>query len=208
MNDPFAFDHHFVLITGGGSGIGRAIASCFVSRGAHVVVTGRREAPLRETVKRVGGAAVARVHDVSDLDSIPDFVAELERDVGPIGTVVNNAGINQKLPSLEVTDAQFDEVLATNLKGAVAMSRACAQRMVQRKWGDIQMITSMAAFFGLEQVAACTASKSALQGLVHQLAVEWGRSGVRVDGVAPGFIVTEMGRTALDSDPRAPREGP
>lgn len=201
MTDPFAFDDHTVLVTGGGSGIGRAIATCFVARGARVVVTGRHDAPLRDTVEELGTAAVARVHDVSDLASVPALVDELENEVGPIDTLVNNAGVNQKMPSLEVSDAQFEQVLATNLAGTFALSRACAARMTQRRRGDIQMITSMAAYFGLSQVAAYTASKAALQGLVHQLAVEWGGAGVRVNGVAPGFILTKMGRAALDADP-------
>lgn len=201
MPDPFAFDDHTVLVTGGGSGIGRAVASCFAARGARVVITGRREAPLLEAAEELGSSIYPRAHDVSDLDSIPDFIAELEGEFGAIRTLVNNAGINEKVASEEVSDAQFQRLLATNLNGAFALTRACARGMLERGQGDIQMITSMAAYFGLSQVAAYTATKSALQGLVHQLAVEWGPRGLRVNGVAPGFIITEMSRRALDEDP-------
>ena len=199
--DPFRYDGRTVLITGGGSGIGRAIAGCFVARGASVVVTGRREAPLRETAAALGERAHVRVQDVGDLDSLPGLVADIEREIGPIDTLVNNAGINHKIASTEVSDDAFEQVLLTNLRGSFALTRACAGPMAERGRGDIQMITSMTAYFGLEKVAAYTASKAALQGLVHQLAVEWGPLGLRVNGIAPGFILTEMSRTALDGDP-------
>jgi NAD(P)-dependent dehydrogenase (short-subunit alcohol dehydrogenase family) len=199
--DPFRYDGRTVLVTGGGSGIGRAIAGCFVARGASVVVIGRREAPLRETAAALGERAHFRVQDVGDLDSLPGLVADIEREIGPIDTLVNNAGINHKIASTEVSDDAFEQVLLTNLRGAFALTRACAGPMAERGRGDIQMITSMTAYFGLEKVAAYTASKAALQGLVHQLAVEWGPLGLRVNGIAPGFILTEMSRMALDQDP-------
>lgn len=201
MNDPFRLDGRVSLITGGGTGIGRAIAASHVRQGATVVLTGRREAPLKEACDDLGAAASYRLHDVSHTATAADLVDAVEEGVGPIATLVNNAGINRKIAFAATDDAIVAEILATNLQGAIALTREATSRMLERGRGDVQMITSMAAYFGLEGVAAYTAAKGGLQALVRQLATELGPGGVRVNGLAPGFILTEMGRGALDRDP-------
>ena len=201
MNSAFNLEQHNAVVTGGGSGIGFAVASCLAALGARVLVTGRRERPLQDAVRRLGASAGYRVHDISDLDGTAGFVEQVENEFGPIHTLVNNAGINHKVDTLEVTDDQFARILETNLRGTFALTRQVARAMAGRGRGDIQMITSMSAYFGLPGVAAYTASKSALQGLVHQLCVEFAPHGIRVNGIAPGFIATEMSRRALDADP-------
>lgn len=200
MSGPFRLDGQVTLVTGGGTGIGRAIATCHARQGAQVVLTGRREAPLAEARRAIGELASYRLHDVSDLDSIESMVEAVETEVGPIATLVNNAGTNRKTPLQETSDTLLEDILRTNLQGAFALTRSVAERMLQRGAGDVQMITSMAAYFGLTGVSAYTASKGALQALVRQLATELGPEGVRVNGLAPGFILTDMGRRALDQD--------
>ncbi len=189
------------LVTGGGTGIGRGIASSMVAAGARVIVTGRRSGPLEDVRSELGSAVIPAVHDLSDLAAIPEFLDSLEGRHGPITTVVNNAGIHQKKSSFEVSDEELDQVLLTNTRAVFALTREAALRMSRRDGGTIQMITSMAALFGIPYVASYTMSKAAVAGLVRELAVEWGPYGIRVNAIAPGFIRTEMSGKALDNDP-------
>lgn len=198
--NPFGLQGRHALITGGGTGIGRAIAGAFVQAGAQVTVSGRTEAPLRATVAELGPQAAYVLHDVSDTRSTPAMVEELESR-RPVDILVNNAGRHEKRMTLDTGDDQIREVIETNLSGVLALSRECARFMVGRSGGSILMMLSMASIFGIPQVAAYTAAKAGLAGLVRQLAVEWGPRGIRVNGIAPGFIDTAMSRNALDSDP-------
>ena len=198
---PYSLGDKLCLVTGGGTGIGRAIATCLVESGARVVITGRRRAPLEEVRGELGEAIVPRVHDIADLSSIPDLLESLERELGPIDTVVNNAGVHQKKSSFEVSDEDLETVLLTNTRAVFALTREAAGRMAKRGGGSIQIISSMAALFGIPYVASYSISKAALTGLVQELAVEWGPYGIRVNAIAPGFIRTEMSGKALDNDP-------
>ena len=197
----FSLDGKLALITGGGTGIGLAIAQCMAAAGATVVITGRREAVLREAAESIGESVQYVVNDVTDLSAIEGLVAEVEATYGPLDILVNNAGINLKKPALEVTDEDFDRILHTNLHSVFALTRACASRMVPRRKGVILMISSMAAYYGIDRVVAYAASKSAVEGMVKVLASEFSGHGVRVNAIAPGFIETAMSRTAMNSDP-------
>ncbi|MFC6225798.1 SDR family NAD(P)-dependent oxidoreductase [Hymenobacter artigasi] len=197
----FSLDGKLALITGGGTGIGLEIARCMTEAGATVVITGRREEVLRDAVEHLGESAQYLVNDVTDLSSIEGLVARIEATHGPLDILVNNAGINLKKPALEVTDDEFSRILHTNLHSVFALTRACATRMVARRKGVILMISSMAAYYGIDRVVAYAASKSAVEGMVKVLASEFSGHGVRVNAIAPGFIETAMSRTAMNSDP-------
>jgi NAD(P)-dependent dehydrogenase (short-subunit alcohol dehydrogenase family) len=197
----FSLDGKLALITGGGTGIGLEIARCMAAAGATVVITGRREAVLREAVAGLGESVEYIVNDVTDLSSIDGLVAQVEATHGPLDILVNNAGINLKKPALEVTDEEFSRILHTNLHSVFALTRACASRMIARQKGVILMISSMAAYYGIDRVVAYAASKSAVEGMVKVLASEFSAHGVRVNAIAPGFIETAMSRTAMNSDP-------
>ncbi|MBC8156424.1 MAG: 3-oxoacyl-ACP reductase FabG [Bacteroidetes bacterium] len=197
----FSLAGKLALITGGGSGIGFDIARCMVQAGARVVITGRREQPLREATNVLGETAHYVVNDVTARESLDDLVATIEATHGPIDILVNNAGINMKKPALEVTDEDFDRIVHTNLNSVFSLTRACARRMIERRSGSIIMISSMAAYYGLDRVVAYAASKSAVAGMVKVLASEFSGLGVRVNAIAPGFIETAMSRTAMGGDP-------
>ncbi|GAA4051785.1 SDR family NAD(P)-dependent oxidoreductase [Hymenobacter glaciei] len=199
--DVFSLDGQLALVTGGGTGIGLEIARCMAQAGATVVITGRREAVLREAAEELGESVEYLVNDVTDLGSIDGLVAQVEATYGPLDILVNNAGINLKKPALEVTDEEFSRILHTNLHSVFALTRACAARMVARRKGVILMISSMAAYYGIDRVVAYAASKSAVEGMVKVLASEFSAHGVRVNAIAPGFIETDMSRTAMNSDP-------
>jgi NAD(P)-dependent dehydrogenase (short-subunit alcohol dehydrogenase family) len=197
----FSLAGRVALITGGGTGIGFEIARCMVAAGATVIITGRRESVLQESAAELGEGAHFLVNDVADLGSLDDLVEQVEATHGPLDILVNNAGINMKKPALEVTDEDFSRIIHTNLNAVFALTRAAAKRMVARRSGTILMISSMAAYYGIDRVVAYAASKSAVEGMVKVLASEFSAQGVRVNAIAPGFIETEMSRTAMNSDP-------
>lgn len=197
----FSLEGKRALITGGGSGIGFDIARCMTLAGADVIVTGRREQPLIDAVDALGPRANYMVNDVTARAELDQLVDTIESQYGPIDILVNNAGINMKKPALEVTDEEFDRVVHTNLNAVFSLTRACATRMVERNSGVVIMISSMAAYYGIDRVAAYGASKSAVEGMVKILASEWSGKGVRVNAIAPGFIETAMSKTAMGGDP-------
>ncbi|GAB4049321.1 SDR family NAD(P)-dependent oxidoreductase [Spirosoma litoris] len=197
----FSLEGKLALITGGGSGIGLDIARCMVKAGGQVVITGRREQPLQEAVATLGERAHYVVNDVTNRASLDGLVEQIEATYGPIDTLVNNAGINMKKPALEVSDEDFDRIVHTNLNSVFSLTRACAQRMMARQRGSIIMISSMAAYYGIDRVAAYAASKSGVEGMVKVLASEFSGNGVRVNAIAPGFIETAMSKTAMGGDP-------
>jgi NAD(P)-dependent dehydrogenase (short-subunit alcohol dehydrogenase family) len=197
----FSLAGRVALITGGGTGIGLEIARCMVAAGATVIITGRRESVLQESAAELGENAHFVVNDVSDLGGADALIEQIEAEHGPLDILVNNAGINMKKPALEVTDEDFSRIIHTNLNAVFALTRAAGRRMVPRGRGTIIMISSMAAYYGIDRVVAYAASKSAVEGMVKVLASEFSKDGVRVNAIAPGFIETEMSRTAMNSDP-------
>ena len=199
--NPFSLEGQVALITGGGTGIGLDIARCMVAAGATVIITGRREGVLADACANLGESAHYLVNDVADLAALDGLVTELEATHGPLDILVNNAGINLKKPALDVTDEEFARIIHTNLNAVFALTRAAARRMVARQKGVILMISSMAAYYGIDRVVAYAASKSAVEGMVKVLASEFSKDNVRVNAIAPGFIDTEMSRTAMNNDP-------
>jgi NAD(P)-dependent dehydrogenase (short-subunit alcohol dehydrogenase family) len=129
------------------------------------------------------------------------LVTEIESQFGTIDILVNNAGINMKKPALEVTDEDFSRIIHTNLSAVFALTRAVAKGMVARQSGSILMISSMAAYYGIDRVVAYAASKSGVEGMVKVLASEFSKFNVRINAIAPGFIETSMMKTAMSSDP-------
>ncbi len=202
---PFCLDDALALITGGGSGLGLAMARCMIAAGARVVLAGRREPRLKQAVAGLGRQASYLTHDVTELTEAPALVEKVNRAFGPIGILVNNAGVHLKKPAVDTTEAEFLEVLTTHVLGAHALSRAVAPAMIARGSGSILFIASMASLFGIPKVVAYSAAKSALVGMVRALATELSPHGVRVNALAPGWIETEMSRQAMAGDPERER---
>ena len=196
MQQPFSLQGRVALITGGGTGIGLDIAKCFLASGATVIITGRRVDVLKEAIANLGAWAHYAVNDVSELSKTESFVAEITAKYGNIDILVNNAGINMKRPAVEVSDADFANIINVNLNAVFALTREVGKHMLERGKGSIIMISSMAAYYGIDRVAAYASSKTGIYGLVRVLASEWSGKGVRVNAIAPGFIETAMSRTA------------
>jgi NAD(P)-dependent dehydrogenase (short-subunit alcohol dehydrogenase family) len=197
---PFRLDGEVALITGGGTGLGLAMARCMAAAGARVVLAGRRESVLREAVNEIGPACTYEVFDVTHTGETPALVERIRTREGQLSILVNNAGIHLKRPAVDTTEEDFSRVLNTHLLGAHAITRRVAPGMLEEGRGCVLFVSSMAALFGVPKVVAYTAAKAALVGMVRALATEFSPRGVRVNAIAPGWIRTDMLRH-LDSDP-------
>jgi gluconate 5-dehydrogenase len=204
-DNPFRLEGEIALITGGGTGLGLAVARCMASAGARVVLAGRRAALLKKAAAAIGPQAGFVVCDVARFKDTARVVARAEALFGPITILVNNAGVHLKKPSLETSVEEFLAVLQTHVLGSHALTRAVLPGMLQRRHGSIIFIASMASLFGVPNVFAYGAAKSACLGMVRALATEVSPSGVRVNAIAPGWIETNMTRQAMAGDPARKR---
>ena len=200
MSGTLDLEGQHALVTGGGTGLGLATAKALDRAGAEVTIAGRRGDVLERALQDLGPQARMLVGDIADLGQAAALAQEAEQRK-PVSILVNNAGTHHKDDTLTTSDADFQRVINTNLIGTFALTREVARSMKTRKSGSILVITSMTALFGIPYVAAYTASKSGLQGLVRELAVEFGAFGVRVNALAPGFIETDMNRDVFKKDP-------
>jgi NAD(P)-dependent dehydrogenase (short-subunit alcohol dehydrogenase family) len=190
------------LVTGGGSGIGLAIARKFAAAGIHVIVVGRDEKKLEAVRAELGSSCSTYTCDLSQLSAIPPLVQQVTAGHGPVEILVNNAGINLKKEFTEVTDEEFQRIVTTNVTAVFALSREVVKTLLAaNRQGCIINISSMASQYGIPKVIAYTASKSAIEGMTRAMAVELSPKGIRVNCIAPGFIATDMSAKALDSDP-------
>ena len=189
------------IITGGGSGIGLAIADRFVKAGIRTIIIGRDSQKLDAAREQLGGDCFPLIHDLNDLPSLPGLVAEIVRTHGQIDILVNNAGVNLKKDFQDVTDEEFDQILHTNVRSVFALSREVVRTMLPRRQGHIIHISSMASQYGIPKVIAYTASKAAIEGMTRAMAVELSPEGILVNCIAPGFIATDMSAKALNGDP-------
>jgi 3-oxoacyl-[acyl-carrier protein] reductase len=184
------------LVTGASRGIGRAIAVALGQAGAAVAVNYRgREAAARETCEAIRGAgarALAVQADVSRAEAVARMHAAIEADLGPVDILVNNAGIVSAGPLAEITEADWDEMLAVNLKSAFLVTQQVVPGMRARGWGRIIMISSVAAQTGGITGPHYAASKAGLLGLTHSYARHLFTAGVTVNAIAPALIVSEM----------------
>jgi NAD(P)-dependent dehydrogenase (short-subunit alcohol dehydrogenase family) len=194
------FEGKNVIVTGAGQGIGRAIVERFAAEGADVLLIGRRNDPLEKAVREiesVGGRAIAHPADVSDPDQVRTAVAAAMARWGRIDVLVNNAGLAEEAPFLEVDVASWDRVLGTNLRGAFLIAQAVAREQVSTGGGSIVHITSIDASGGDGPYASYNASKAGLLGLNRTMAFELAPHGIRVNCVSPGFTHTEMTESAV-----------
>ncbi len=198
---PFSLRGQTALITGGGSGIGAAIARCMHAAGGNVILVGRDETRLSESARLLGERAAWLRHDVTDFASAPNLVQQAESCFGPVTSLVHNAGNHIKKAAIETSVEEMRSLMDTHIFGAHALTQAIAPGMIERGEGSIIYIASMASLFGIPQVMAYSAAKSAMVGVVRTLATEFSPHGVRVNAIAPGWIETEMSRKAMDGDP-------
>ena len=188
-------DDKIAIVTGGGSGIGQSIALSLAREGCHVALCGRRLEPLQETVRQVealGRRALALSVDVSRGEAVQEFVDTVVKEFGRVDILVNNAGITRDNLLIRMTEEQWDEVLTTNLKGAFLFSKAVARPMMKQRAGSIIQISSIIGLIGNAGQCNYAASKAGLIALTQSMAKELASRNIRVNAVAPGFIVSQM----------------
>lgn len=183
-----------VIVSGAGIGIGRATAMAFARQGDMAYVTDILDAEgnaVAEAIRAEGGEAVFRKLDVTRTDEVDAVIAEIDREHGGVDVVVANAGIAHRVPLAELTDDKWDTTLDIDLKGVFRMVRAAAPRMRERRRGAVIAVSSISGMsYGWAEHVQYSAAKAGILGLVRGLAAELGSDGIRVNGVAPGFIRT------------------
>lgn len=194
-------ENKVAIVTGGGSGIGLAIAEKFIANNIITIIIGRDERKLQGAKERLGDLCVPISFDLDELTAIPSLVNKIVGEFGTVDILVNNAGINQKKEFTEVTDEDFQRILLTNVTAVFALSREVVKCMQERGSGAIVNISSMASQYGIPKVIAYTASKSAIEGMTKAMATELSPNGIRINCIAPGFIATAMSAKALNNDP-------
>jgi 2-deoxy-D-gluconate 3-dehydrogenase len=200
VRDRFSLEGRVALVTGAGRGIGRAIAVALGGAGAAVACAGRSPEQVQAVaalVNAAGGRARAVRMDVTRPDDIAAGVAEVGAALGPVDVLVNNAGITLDKKTTEVTDEDWETVLATNLTSMFRCARAVAPGMMRLERGKIINIGSMYGVIGVPRYAAYCASKAAVDGLTRSLAAEWARHGIQVNCLAPGYVNTDIPRAAM-----------
>jgi len=194
------------IITGGATGLGFAIAQKFAEHNIRIIIIGRDKAKLNEACQSLGPLAGFICLDLTGLEDIPKAIDQILKQTGSIDILVNNAGIHLKKAMLDVTNEEYKGIILTNQTAVFAFTREVAAIMKKQGSGSILNISSMASRYGIPQVIAYTASKSAIEGMTRAMAVELSPFGIRVNCIAPGFIRTNMSSGALDSDPERKRK--
>jgi NAD(P)-dependent dehydrogenase (short-subunit alcohol dehydrogenase family) len=200
MEQPFSLEGRVAFVTGASRGIGRSIALALGQAGAAVACAARAldqvESAAAE-IESAGGRACALRLDVTHGAQVLGAVRDAESALGPIDILVNNAGITLEKKTVEVSDEDWDAVLATNLTAMFRCARAVAPGMIARGRGKVINVGSMYGRLGVPRYAAYCASKAAVDGLTRSLAAEWARHGIQVNCLAPGYMNTDIPRTAM-----------
>ena len=195
--EVFRLDGKVALVTGAATGIGAGIAAMLARQGADLAISDKPGVSLRETENRsrVNGH---RVHsfemDVRDTAQVTAGVTTVHDRLGAIDILVNNAGINRPAPGTELTESEWDDHFATNVRGGFFLAQKVAPKMIERCWGRVIWISSQSGLVGVPGQPAYCSSKGAVVQLVRTLGLEWARYGVTVNSVAPTFVETDLTR--------------
>ncbi|MEZ5426914.1 MAG: glucose 1-dehydrogenase [Pyrinomonadaceae bacterium] len=198
-------DNRTAVVIGGTSGIGRAIAHGLAQAGADVVCTSRRAEQVETAaaeIENLGRKTLRIASDVSDRASLENLLGECVEEFGRVDILVNSAGRTKRAPTLDFPEDDWTAILETNLTGTLRACQIFGRQMLAQNYGRIINIASLSTFVSLFEVAAYSASKAAVASLTKSLAIEWARSGVNVNAIAPGVFKTDLNRELLESTER------
>ncbi len=201
----FSLDNKTAVVIGGTSGLGRTLALGLADAGADVVVTGRREKLIDTTASEIeakGRKTLRIVSDVKDKNSLVHLRDAVLSTFGKVDILVNAAGITRKVPTLEMAEKDWMDIIDTNLNGTLRGCQVFGESMLKRGYGRVINIASLASHVSLYQVAAYSASKAAVASLTKSLAVEWSKHGVLVNAIVPGVFRTDLNAALLDGTER------
>ena len=200
--DRFRLDGKVALITGGARGLGRTMAAALAEAGADIALAGRSKDTCQDAAAGIGSATGRKVSafaaDVTKIADVERLADDVEREFGKVDILVNNAGINIRGPIQQLTEADWDAVIDTNLKGPFLCARAIGPRMVSRGWGRVINLGSVLGVIALPGRAPYASSKAGIINLTRVLALEWAGTGVTANAICPGAFATEMNRSLLD----------
>jgi gluconate 5-dehydrogenase len=200
MQNRFDIVGRRALITGSSTGIGFALAKGLAEAGAIVILNGRDPTRLeaaKALLKNAGADVHAFAFDVTDESAVNDAIKEIESTVGSIDILVNNAGIQRRMPLDEFPAETWRELMATNLDSVFYVAKAVAKAMIPRKTGAIVNICSVQSELGRPAIAPYMASKGAVKMLTKGMAIDWGKHGIRVNGLGPGYFDTDLNKALV-----------
>lgn len=192
-NDIFRLDGKVALVTGASYGIGMAMAMALAEAGAKIVFNDRNPERVENALREYRAAGIdahGYLFDVTDEESVNRNIELISREAGIIDILINNAGIIKRIPALEMSAAEFREVIDIDLTGPFIMSKAVAPGMIKKGGGKIINICSMMSELGRETVSAYASAKGGLKMLTRNLACEWAEHNIQVNGIGPGYIAT------------------
>jgi NAD(P)-dependent dehydrogenase (short-subunit alcohol dehydrogenase family) len=193
------------VVIGGTSGIGRAIACGLAEAGADVIATSRRIQQVEEAaeeIERLGRKTLRIASDVSDRASLQRVLGQSIEAFGKVDIMVNSAGRTKRAPTLDFSEDDWNDIIDTNLTGALRACQVFGRHMIERRYGRIINIASISTFVALYEVAAYSASKAAVASLTKSLAIEWASHGVCVNAIAPGVFPTPLNQSLLNGTER------
>jgi NAD(P)-dependent dehydrogenase (short-subunit alcohol dehydrogenase family) len=202
---PLRLDGRIAVVLGGTTGIGRSLSLGLAEAGADVVAAGRRQEFVEAVAKEIEdrGRRTLRVpSDVTDRASLETLHREVTSQLGKVDILVNCAGRTKRVPTLDVSEHDWNEILETNLTGTLRACQVFGRPMLDSGYGRIINIASLTSYVAFHEVAAYSASKAAVAALTRSLAVEWGPKGVCVNAIAPGVFRTQLNEKLLDETAR------
>jgi gluconate 5-dehydrogenase len=202
MSDLFSVVDKVVLVTGSSRGLGNGLARGYAEAGARVIINGTSEASVAPAVAAIrqagGGQAYGYPFDVTDATAVGLQVEAIEREVGSIDVLVNNAGIQRRAPLEEMPLEDWQAILDVNLSAVFRVTQIVARGMIRRERGVIINITSLNVEGSRPTIAPYCASKGGLDALTRSMAAEWGKYGIRANAIAPGYFATDMNQPLID----------